>query len=39
MLEEIWKILTIKLKINNENYKDNIKNHISDYLEVKSGGI
>lgn len=39
MVEKICDILTIKRKINNENYKDNIKSHVNDFIDLKSGGI
>jgi hypothetical protein len=39
MVEKIYDIISIKLKIDNENYKDNKKNHVNDFIELKSGGI
>ncbi len=41
MVEKICDILTIKLKlkINNENYKDNKKSHVNDFIELNFGGI
>ena len=34
MIEKICDILTIKLKINSENYKDNIKSHVTNFIEL-----
>jgi len=39
MVEKIYDVISIKLNINNENYMDNKKSQVNDFIELKSGGI
>jgi hypothetical protein len=39
MVEKIYDVISLKLNINNENYKDNKKSPVNDFIELKSGGI